>query len=186
MARPVEVVVSAEVLVAALSRISPSAVVFPSMPPKTADPHGDVVGAFIGAEGDFALILSEEILGQTVTALTDRSGLAWAFDAADDAAEVIAGIATASGGGLVTAASRVQLPRTGVVVAAAFRAAASPDLGFPRAIVTAAPDALALRGWTPRRVPWPTEEIVTILPPTRSRDLVEQARWRYRRSSPPG
>jgi hypothetical protein len=186
VARPVEVVVSAEVLVAALSRISPSAVVFPSMPPKTADPHGDVVGAFIGAEGDFALILSEEILGQTVTALTDRRGLAWAFDAAEEAVEVIVGIAAASGGGLVTAASRVQLPRTGVVAAAALRAVASPDLGFPRAVVTADPDALALRAWTPRRVPWPPEEVVTILSPSPFRDLVEQARWRYRRSSPQG
>jgi hypothetical protein len=187
VARPVEVVVSAEVLVAALSRISAAAVVFPAMPPRTADPHGDVVGAFVGAGGDFALILTEDILGQTVTALTDRRGLAWAFDAAEEAVEVIAGIAVASGGGLVTAAGRVPLPKTvGAATAAALRAAASPDIGFPRVVVTARPDALALRAWTPRRVPWPADEVVTILSPVRFRDLVEQARWRYRRSGPPG
>ena len=184
MGGAVEVVVAADVLVAALSRISPAAVVFPSMPPKTGDPHGDVVGAFVGAEGDFALILSEEILGQTVTALTDGRGLAWAFDAAEEAIDVICGIATASGGGVATVPSRVQLPKTGLVAAAALRAAASPDLGFPRVVVTAAADAIALGACSPRRVPWPAGEVVTILSPVRFRDLVEQARWRFRRSEP--
>lgn len=183
MARPVEVVISADVLVAALSRLSPAAVVFPAMPPKTGDPYGDVGGAFVGADGDFALIVSEEILEQTATALTDGRGLSWAFDAATEAIEVISGIASASGGGLVTAATRVQLPRTGKVLAAALRAVASPDLGFPRVVVTADPAGIALRSWTPRRVPWPKQEVVTILAPTRFRDLVEQARWRYRQSS---
>ena len=183
--RPIEVIVSAEVLVAALSRVSPAAVVFPAMPPKTADPYGDVIGAFVGAEGDFSLITSEEILAQTVTALTDRRGPAWAFDAAEDAVELICGIASASGGGIVQPASRVQLPKTGAVLAAALRAAASPDLGFPRVVVTADPDAPVLRAWTPRGVPWPAAEVVTILSPSRFRDFVEQARWRYRRHGSP-
>src|SRR2546423_7661756 len=100
------------------------------MLPKTADPYGDVVGAFVGAEGDFALVLSEEILGQTVTTLTDRGGLGWAFDAAEEAMDVICRIASASGGGLATAASRVQLPRTGMAVAAAFGALALRHLAF--------------------------------------------------------
>lgn len=182
MARPVEVVVAADVLVAALSRVSPAAVVFPAMPPKTADPYGDVVGAFVGAEGDFALVVSEPILEQTATALTDQRGLAWAFDAAEEAIEVISGIASSSGGGLATPAARVQLPKTGLVVGAALRTAASADLGFPRVVVTADPEGIALRAWTPRRVPWPKDEVVTVLSPTRFRDLVEQARWRYRQS----
>ncbi|MEW6476166.1 MAG: hypothetical protein AB1679_28235 [Actinomycetota bacterium] len=182
MARSVEVAVSADVLVGALSRVSPAAVVFPSMPPKTADPYGDVLGAFVGAEGDFALIVSEEILEQTATALTDQRGLAWAFDAAEEAIEVISGIAFASGGGLATPPARVQLPKVGSVLTAALRAAASPDLGFPRVVVTADAEGIALRAWTPRRVPWPKEEVVTILAPTRFRDLVEQARWHYRQS----
>lgn len=181
MARPVEVVVAADVLVAALSQVSPAAVVFPAMPPRTPDPYGDVVGTFVGAEGDFALILSEEILEQTAVALTDGRGLAWAFDAAEEAIEVIGGVATASGGGLVAAAPGVQLPKqAGLVLAAALRAVASPDLGFPRVVVTADPRGGDLREWTPRRVPWPKGEVVTVLAPTRFRDLVEQARWRYR------
>jgi hypothetical protein len=180
----VEVIVAADVLVAALSRISPAAVVFPAMPPKTGDPYGDVVGAFVGAEGDFALILSEEILEQTAMALTTRAGLGWAFDAAEEALEVVAHIASASGGGLVVPSARVQVPETGVTATAAFRAAASADLGFPRVVVSADPDAIALRVWTPRRVPWPKDEVVRVLPPARFRDLVEQARWRYRSSRP--
>lgn len=184
MPQPVEVVVSSDVLVAALSRISPAAVVFPAMPPKTADPYGDVVGAFVAGEGDFALILSEDILGQTAAVLTDPNGLGWAFDAADDAIGLIAGIASASGGGLVTPASRVQLPKIGAAATAAYRAAASAELGFPRVVVTADTDAVALGVWTPRRVPWPKGEVVTVLSPARFRDLVEQARWRYRTSGP--
>lgn len=108
------------------------------------------------------------------------SGLAWAFDAAEEAIDLIAAIAEASGGGLVGAAERVQRPKIGRVAAAAFRAAASPNLGFPRVVVTADSAAAALGVWTPRGVPWPKTEAVTILSPTRFRDLVEQARWRYR------
>lgn len=184
MGQPVEVIVSADVLVAALSRLSPAVVVFPAMPPKTVDPHADVVGAFVGSEGDFALILSEEILSQAVTALTDRRGLGWAFDAAEEAVDVLCGIAGASGGGLVTEAHQVQLPQTGAVAAAALRAAASKDLGFPRVIVTDDPDTLTLRTWAPHGVPWPAGEVVSMLSPTRFRDLVEQARWRYRKLGP--
>jgi hypothetical protein len=77
----------------------------------------------------------------------------------------------------------VQRPKSGAVLAAAYRAGASPDLGFPRVVVTTDADALALRSWTRRRVPWPADEVVTILSPVRFRDLVEQARWRYRSPS---
>jgi hypothetical protein len=179
--QPVEVVVAADVLVAALSRLSPAAVMFPAMPPKTVDPHTDVIGAVVGSEGDFALILSEEILAQTVTVLTDPGGLGWAFDAVEEAVDVLCGIAGASSGGLVTEEHRVQWPKAGTAVAAAFRAVASDALGFPRVVVTNDADALALRTWMPHGVPWPAEEAVSILSPTRFRDLVEQARWRYRK-----
>ena len=180
---PVEVVVAADVLVAALSKVSAAAVRFPAMPPRTNDPNADVMGVFVGAEGDFALILSAEILEQVATALVDLGGLGWSFDAADQAIDVLAGIAEHSHGGIATPDDRVTTPRAADPVAtAALRAAASNDLGFPRALVTG--DAALQRPgqWHPRGVPWPADQPVTILSPSRFRDLVEQARWRFRRT----
>ena len=181
---PVEVVVAADVLVAALSKISAAAVRFPAVPPRTNDPNADVVGVFVAAEGDFALILSEEILEQVVTALIDdRRGLGWAFDAADQAIDVLVGIAEHSHGGIAPPADRVTAPlHADAVAKAALRAAASSDLGFPRAVVTGDPALQRLRQWRPAGIPWPADQPVTILSPSRFRDLVEQARWRYRRS----
>ena len=175
-------VVAADVLVAALSRVSAAAVRFPAMPRKTNDPHADVVGAFVGAEGDFALILSEEIVEQVGAALMDERGLGWAFAAADQAVDVLVGIAEHSQGGLVVAAPQVALPRgAGEVAAAALRAVAADDLGFPRAVVTDDPGLQRPRAWQPRGVPWPVDQAVALLSPSRFRDLAEQARCRYRR-----
>lgn len=180
---PVEVVVAADVLVAALSKVSAAAVRFPAVPPKTNDPNADVIGVVVGSEGDFALILSAEILEQVATALIDERGLAWAFDAADQAIDVLIGIAEHSQGGIATPVDRVVAPpRAGAVALAALRAAASNDLGFPRAVVTGDPALQRLRQWRPAGIPWPADQPVTILSPSRFRDLVEQARWRYRRS----
>lgn len=177
---PVEVVVAADVLVGALSRVSAAAVRFPAMPPKTNDPHADVIGAFVGADGDFALILSEEILEQVSTALVDGRGLAWDFPAVDQAVDVLVGIAEHSQGGLVVAASSVTMPHdVGRVEAAAPRAAAANELGFPRAVVTDEPGLQRLRTW---QIPWPDDQAVTLLAPGPFRDLVERARWRYRRA----
>jgi hypothetical protein len=179
---PVEVVVAADVLVAALARVSAAAVRFPAMPPKTNDPRADVIGAFVVADGDFALILSEEILGQVVTVLVDERGLAWEFPAVDQAIDVLVGIAEHSYGGVVAAASSVTLPRTASpVAAAALRTAASDGIGFPRAVVTDEPGLGRLRTWVPRGIPWPDDQAVTLLAPGPFRDLVERARWRYRR-----
>jgi hypothetical protein len=179
---PVEVVVAADVLVAALSKVSAAAVRFPSMPPKTNDPCADVIGVFVGAEGDFALILSAEILEEVATALIDERGLAWTFDAADQAIDVLVGIAEHSHGGIATPVDRVATPPNSDAVAiAALRAAASNDLGFPRAVVTGDPAFHRLGQWRPRGIPWPADQPVTILSPSRFRDLVERARWRYRR-----
>ena len=179
---PVEVVVTADVLVAALSKVSAAAIRFPAVPPKTNDPNADAIGVFVGAEGDFALILSAEILEQVATALLDNRGLPWAFDAVDQAMDVLVGIAEHSHGGIATPADQVTTPpRAGAVAMAALRAVASSDLGSPRTVVTGDPTLQRLDPWRPRGIPWPTEQPVTILSPSRFRDLVEQARWRYRR-----
>lgn len=183
---PVEVVVAADVLVAALSKVSAAAVRFPAMPPKTNDPNADVIGVFVGAEGDFALILSAEVLEQVATALIDDRGLGWRFDAADQAIDVLVGIAEHSHGGIATAVDRVATPpHADAVATAALRAAASSDLGFPRAVVTGDPALQRLGQWRPTGIPWPADQPVTILSPSRFRDLVEQVRWRYRRMEPP-
>lgn len=180
---PVEVVVAADVLVAALSRVSAGAVRFPAVPPKTSDPNADVIGVFVGAEGDFALILSAEILEQVATALIDDRVLGWAFDAADQAIDVLVGIAEHSHGGIATPLDQVASPpRADAVATAALRAAASSDLGFPRAVVTGDPALQRMGHWHPRGVPWPADQPVTILSPSRLRDLVERARWHYRRT----
>lgn len=97
---------------------------------------------------------------------------------------MLCGIADTSGGGLVAEEHRVQLPGVTAAAAAAFRAVASPDLGFPRVVVTDDPAALHLRAWVPHGVPWPPGEAVALLSPTRFRDLVEQARWRCRPLGP--
>jgi hypothetical protein len=179
---PVEVVVAADVLVAALSRVSAAAVRFPAMPPKTNDPYADVIGAFVAADGDFALILSEEIVGQVATALVDERGLAWEFAAVDQAIDVLVGIAEHSQGGLVAPASPAALPpEVSPIEAAALRASVARDLGFPRAVVTDGPGLRRLRTWLPRGLPWPDDQVVILLGPGPFRDLVEQARWRYRR-----
>ena len=174
---PVEVVVAADVLVAALSRVSAAAVRFPAMPPKTNHPQADVIGAFVGADGDFALILSDEILEQVSTAVLDRRGLAWEFTAVDQAVDVLIGIAEHSLGGLVVAASSVALPAgLGPVEIAALRAVAADGLGQPRAVVTDEPALQRLRTWQPRGVPWPADQSVTLLGPGPFRDLAERAR----------
>lgn len=179
---PVEVVVAADVLVAALSRVSAAAIRFPAMPRRTNHPQADVIGAFLTADGDFALILSEEILEQVCAALMDEHGLAWEFAAVDQAADVLVGIAEHSLGGLVAPASSAELPAGGgPVEAAALRAAAAEELGFPRAVVTDQTSLQRLRTWRPRGVPWPDDQLVTLLAPGPFRDLVERARWRYRR-----
>lgn len=180
--QPVEVVVAAGVLVAALSRTNAAVLHFPAMPPKTTDPHADVVGAFVAAEGDFALILTDEIVEQVVTTLTDARGLGWAFDMADEAVEALAGIAVHSSGGLVTPAFEVELPAVTEAAAAALRAAASKDLGFPRVVVTDDPDPLRWRRWRPGGVPWPPDEDVSVQGPARFRDLVHDARWHFRKA----
>lgn len=179
---PVEVVVAADVLVAALSRISAAAVRFPAVPPRTNDPNADVIGVFVGTEGDFALILSAEILEQVARALIDDRVLGWAFDAADQAIDVLVGIAEHSHGGIPTPVDRVATPpHADEVATAALRAAASSDMGFPRAVVTGDPALQRLGHWHRHGIPWPADQAVTILSPSRFRDLVEQARWRYRR-----
>jgi hypothetical protein len=47
--------------------------------------------------------------------------------------------------------------------------------------VTGDPALQRLGHWHPRDIPWPADQPVTVLSPSRFRDLVEQARWRYRR-----
>jgi hypothetical protein len=152
------------------------------VPPKTNDPNADVIGVFVSAEGDFALILSAEILEQVARALIDDRVLGWAFDAADEAIDVLVGIAEHSHGGIATPVDRVATPsHADAVATAALRPAASSDLGFPRAVVTGDPALRRLGHWHPRGIPWPAHQPVAILSPSRFRDLVEQARWRYRR-----
>ena len=126
---PVEVIVAADVLVAALSKISAAAVRFPAVPPRTNDPNADVIGVFVGAEGDFALILSAEILEQVATALIDDRVLGWTFEAADQAIDVLVGIAEHSHGGIATPVDRVTTPRQADTVAIAALRAEGPSAG---------------------------------------------------------
>lgn len=169
-------------LVAALSRLSPTAVRFPAMPPKTTYPHSDVIGAFVNSDGDVALILSDAILEQVVTALTDP-GLDWAFDEADQAVATVLRIAEQGGGGRADPALSVQLPPlTTKAAEEAFRLAASKDIGHPRIVVTDDLSALAVKQWRPYGVPWPEEERVRVMSPQAFRDFVEKARWGYRRA----
>src|SRR5690554_6437078 len=107
---PVPIVLAAEVLVDACSRVNAGVIQFPAMPPKTLHAASDAVGAFVNADGDFALVLSDEIVEQMFTALTDPRGLAWDVAQADQAANVIARIAEASGGGFVTAPAAATVP----------------------------------------------------------------------------
>jgi hypothetical protein len=181
---PIDVVVGADVIVAALSRISAHAVVFPAMPPKTPDPHADVIGTFVSGLGDFAWILSDEIIEQTSLALTDDTvGLGWDLDEADGAIDTICNIADLSSGGLVVADATVQLPNVGEAARAAMRTAASKDLGQPRVAVVVTDDAYALARseWGPQGIPWPAAQTISIMGPDRFRNLVERARWGLRR-----
>lgn len=173
---------AADVLVAALSRVSPAAVRFRSMPPKTVDPNADTIGVFVPSRQDFALVLTDEIVRQVATVLTDPRGLAWPFDATDEAMEILAGLAARSGGGFATPVVGIVAPRVSPHAVEAFRAAASPDLGFPRVVVTADRRATALRTWRPRGVPWPRDEVVGVLSGREFRDLVAHARWGLRPS----
>jgi hypothetical protein len=184
---PVYVVVAADVVVAALSRVSPQAVAFPSMPPKTADPYADVIGAFVNASGDFAWILSEAIIEQITLVLTDESiGLGWTLEAAEGAIDAICNIADSSDGGLVNADPTVQVPTVGDPAQVAMRTVASKDLGQPRVavVVTNDLDAIAIEDWEPRGVPWPPDQKIKFLSPTQFRDLVERARWKLRPIEP--
>lgn len=176
----VEVILAADVMVAALSRVSPAAVRFPTMPPKTEDPYADTIGAFVSSDGDFALILSDDILEQVATVLTDR--LDWGFDETDQAITVLLRIAGACRGGRATPAWSVQLPPLGKAAAEAFRLAASTDIGHPRIVVTDDPGALSLKEWRPTGVPWPAEQAVTVQSPHAFRNFVEKVRWRFRQS----
>jgi hypothetical protein len=72
----VDVVVAADVLVAALSRVGPQTVTFRGMPPKTASAAADVIGTFGAPQDSFNLILSEDILEETTTALVQTHGAA--------------------------------------------------------------------------------------------------------------
>lgn len=182
----VEVIVGADVLVGALSRISAAAVQFPAMPPRTADPYADVVGAFVSSDGDFALILTEAIVEQLLTALIHPDGLAWAFDEADRAAATISDLATHCRGGFVEPAWEVQLPPLAPAARTALQAAASKDLDHPRVVVTADSQALALSPWRPRGVPFPPNESITVMSPDTFRNFVERARWHFRASGGPG
>ena len=124
----------------------------------------------------------EQILEQVSAALLDERGLAWDFAAVDQAVDILVGIAEHSHGGLAAANPSVSLPAAvSPVGAAALRAAAARELGFPRAVVTDEPGLQRLRTCRPRGIPWPGDLAVTLLAPGAFRDLVERARWRYRR-----
>jgi hypothetical protein len=175
----VEVVLAADVLVGALARVSPDAVRFPQMPPKTNAPLADAVGAFPTADDDFALNLSTLILGQVATALADRRGLAWGFESIDAAVDVLVGLVSVSGGRLFTPLFTPVPTGLSTSGAAALRTAASKELSFPRAVVTEESALLRLRDWRPEH-PFPKGEQIAMLSARQFRDLVERARWRPR------
>ena len=178
----VDVVVAADVLVAALSRVSPQTVAFPRMPPKTASSAADVIGTFVAPQDFFSLILSEEILDETATALVQtRGALGWDFQRADDAITVLCDLADESSGGLVVPHPTVHTPLAGEAGTAALRTAASDDLGHPRvaAVVTNDANALELPRWCPSGIGWRSEDVM-IMAPAKFRDTVERTRRRLR------
>jgi len=178
----VDVVVAADVLVAALSRVSPQTVTFPRMPPKTASAAADVIGTFVAPQDSFSLILSEDILDETTTALVQTHGaLGWDFASADDAITVLCDLADESHGGLVVPHQTVHTPLAGRAATTALRTAASDDLGHPRVavVVTNDPNALELPGWGPPNIGWRSRELM-IMGPAKFRDSVERTRLRLR------
>lgn len=176
---PVDVIVSPEVLVAALSGVSAAAVQFPTMPPKTLNAEVDTIGAFVLGADDFALILSETIVEAVVSVLTDPRGLDWSFRQADTAVDVMCQIALGGRGGFVTPNMMATLP-TGVGLSdeIALRTAASTDLGSTRAVVTNTRRLYQhISSWSQG----PTvEQHVALLSPERFRDLVHRVRWTTR------
>lgn len=184
MPDPIDVVVSPDVLVAALSGVSAAAIQFPAMPPKTPNAAADTIGVFVAGEGDFALILSEPLLEAVATALTDRRGLAWAFDRVDEALDTVCRIAKGGQGGFVAADATVELPGgVGRSDEIALRTAASKDLGATRAVATYTERLYKhVRSWQPVVPWWPADQRITLLSPEQFRDLVHRARWGMRRA----
>lgn len=174
----IDVVLAAHVIVAGLSRIGPAAITFPAMPPKTSEPPVDAIGAFVSSDGDFCWILTDEVLQQVATTLVSEDGLAWDFEEADVAIDVVCGIADSSGGGLVVPVA-VANADAEPTTAAAQRAVAAP-LSATRIVVTGDPSFRVGGAWAPVGVPWSEGDQVFVRTALEFRDLVHDARWRYR------
>jgi hypothetical protein len=183
---PVDVVAASDVVVAAASRLNPDAIRFPVMPPGSGHPPSDVLGTFLfPGDGHFALILSDEIIEQTMLALGDARGLGWDFHERERFVDELLFLADRCGGGVITnPAAGLQLPPTvGASAAAAMRCAASPDLGHPRTvvIVTEDPTAVRIGSWVPKGIRWPGDQPIEVVDTSSFRALVARTRLRLRR-----
>lgn len=173
-----DVVLAPEVIVAGLSRVGPSAIAFPAMPPKTTAPPVDAIAAFTSSDGDFCWILTSEIVEQVGTALMTDATHGWEFEQTEQALDLICRIADSSGGGNVDPAP-ITNPYAEIGTAAAQRAAAAP-LNSPRILVTGDPGFRVEGRWTPEGVPWSDTDEIVLQVAVEFRDLVHAARWQYR------
>lgn len=177
---PVQVVLDAAVIVGAFSQVGPAAAAFPAVPPLTGQRHSDALGVFTYPDPNFALIVTEKIVEEVLTALTGDL-LAWGFDEADEAIQVLDQLADGSGGGLVTPELDVELPKDlGEAAASAIQAACSTDMGYPRVVVTEDSVGLTHGPITPRGIPFPMDQRIEVIDPERFAKIAQKVRWKMR------
>ena len=185
MTRPrIAVVLSAEVIVAAAVRINPDLIFFEPVPPPKGIEELDVLGSFARDDfSDFRLILTDDIITQSLTAVVATHE--FDFSHRDQLGDELVRLMHISGGGRVSPNRGVQLPKNlNDMSVAALRCATSEDFGARRTVVVVTSDenAIALREWTPRGVPWNKDSFVKVLSLRGYNDLVEEVRRTKRQS----
>lgn len=170
-------------MITALSKVSPTAIAFPAVPPKTSEPSIDAMGVFSYPDPYFSLNISAEMVEEIGIVLMDRAdGLGWSFDEASNAIEVIGDLAQNCGGGLVTPEQGVVLPSNlSKRSADAIRAACSKDLVSPRIVVTTELGARALGRYIPVGASIGFDQRIDIMSPIQFRDFAEKIRWGMRK-----
>ena len=182
------VVVAADILVAALSKVDPELLLFPAVPPATGHDATDVVGVFVRSvtDQDFALFVSNDILTEVAVTL---ERLDWSFDERDRAITTLSSLAAQSGGAVVeTTPHGIQLPQMTQAASSAVACCASEALGAlnrPRVAIVDDTTAKDVREVTPRNIPWPKDAPVMVMSAGRYRALVEKARLTMRQNRPP-
>ncbi len=177
---PIEVVLQAPVLVAALSEVGPAPLTFPAVPPLSGRHHADAIGVFAYPDDCFTLNVSEELVEEVVTALTG-STLAWGYEEAEAAIDSLGELAARAGGGLVTPENDVEVPeRFSRTAATALRAVCSKELSQPRVLVTNEPAVLRAKRLHPQASPFLLDEHIQMMDPEWFAKMAQKVRWRMR------